>query len=671
MKSKTFRKLTAIMLSMILTLSMCMVGVTASATDTEETKTLYLIPNNYWEQDSPRYALYVFGGGKDAWASMTDADEDGVYEVTAPAGTWDGYIFCRMNPKTTVNNWTNKWNQTADLTIPDGMNCYTVKSSTWDKGGGTWSNYVPGGELPTEGPTDPPVLYDYTVAGDAGLTGEAWNPAANGMADEDGDGVYTITFADVPAGSYSFKVTDGTWNNSWGVGTDNYSITLTAQADVTINFDSATKEITVVSDGLGEFELEYIAVVGNGEGAWLNGEDWNTATTTNILTQVARGVWTITYKNVAASDDYQFKFIANGGYTYNWTSDGVFDGQINPSNVVKYDGSTVTLTIDLTKYDFATKTGSVFTSFNVKPPEEIPTEEPTEPVEVDYCLFGYINGADYGDGEDFENIGDYVFEDGTVTATFNETSYVGVKTTDNATWFMTDGWAGEVKEVTLYDSDTLDDTADKLMIPVTPGTETKATFTLVENEDGTLTLSYTAETILPEKMSIYGGINVDLTETDENIYTGVTELQAGKYTFNLNDMGTVRGMNYTYTDTATINYSAGYKAASTINVSGGRYTFTYNATTKILRIKFKSFEDIVELFGDINAELVRPNKNTTVFTGTIRLDAGAYKFNVNEHGEIFGRGYTFEDTIYNAEFIYKAAATFNATGGVYSVRYDS
>lgn len=48
-------------------------------------------------------------------------------------------IFCRMNPSTTENNWDNKWNQTDNLTIPSGQNCYQVKEDTWDKGGGEWS----------------------------------------------------------------------------------------------------------------------------------------------------------------------------------------------------------------------------------------------------------------------------------------------------------------------------------------------------------------------------------------------------------------------------------------------------------------------------------------------------------------------------------------------------
>ena len=48
-----------------------------------------------------------------------------------------------MNPANTTNDWSNKWNQTADLTIPtDGNNCYTVAAGTWDNGGGSWS-YIP------------------------------------------------------------------------------------------------------------------------------------------------------------------------------------------------------------------------------------------------------------------------------------------------------------------------------------------------------------------------------------------------------------------------------------------------------------------------------------------------------------------------------------------------
>ena len=50
---------------------------------------------------------------------------------------------------------------------------------------------------------------------------------------------------------------------------------------------------------------------------------------------------------------------------------------------------------------------------------------------------------------------------------------------------MTDGWQGAVTEVTLYNTADLGTTADKLMIPAG-----ESVLTLVENADGTLTLSY-------------------------------------------------------------------------------------------------------------------------------------------------------------------------------------
>ena len=102
---------------------------------------LYLVPNSNWKVDNARFAAYFFGNGE-RWLDMTDADGDGYYECEIPEG-YPNVIFCRMNPSATANNWNNKWNQTADLTVPtDGTNCYTVKAGTWDKGGGTWSTYT-------------------------------------------------------------------------------------------------------------------------------------------------------------------------------------------------------------------------------------------------------------------------------------------------------------------------------------------------------------------------------------------------------------------------------------------------------------------------------------------------------------------------------------------------
>lgn len=179
------------------------------------------------------------------------------------------------------------------------------------------------------------------------------------------------------------------------------------------------------------------------------------------------------------------------------------------------------------------------------------------------------------------------------------------------------------------------------------------------------------KTALDDNVSITGDIQLKLEETETNIYIGAVKLSSGTYKFNVNNSGTILGFSNTYTDTAVIDYSANYKAQSTLNATGGKYTFTFNTATNRLTIKFKTLEDIVELVGDINVELVRPKKTTTVFTGTVKLDAGTYSFNVNESGTLYGLDSTFEDVINENQCILSTPAKLIATGGIYSVKYDT
>jgi DNA-directed RNA polymerase subunit RPC12/RpoP len=112
------------------------------------------------------------------------------------------------------------------------------------------------------------------------------------------------------------------------------------------------------------------------------------------------------------------------------------------------------------------------------------------PTELDYYLFGYINGADYGIGDDQANLGEYKFVDGKLTVKFDETSYVAVKASDNATFYMTNGWVGEATSATLYAfTDPNSTSANKLLVS---GGQT-VTFTLTENWDGNLLISYTVD----------------------------------------------------------------------------------------------------------------------------------------------------------------------------------
>ena len=224
-------------------------------------------------------------------------------------------------------------------------------------------------------------------------------------------------------------------------------------------------------------------------------------------------------------------------------------------------------------------------------------------------------------------------------------------------------------------------TSSGMMATVTPvnGLAKGTYITYVQLLDESSNVWYTVpvtinvgEKINTEGISVFGDVNVTLEETDTNIYTGRVDLQAGTYNFNLNNNGTTLGFKKSFTDAETVDYSGGYKAQTTLVATGGRYTFIYNATSKRLTINHKPFADIVELFGDINVELVRTSSTSTIYTGSARIDAGTYKFRINDQGVQKCFGYTFEDSVNNITYnaSWTAATTFNATGGIYSVVYD-
>ena len=133
--NKNFVRIFSLVLVAVLLLGVVATGVIAMAATPD---TLYFKASSNWKNDGARFAAYFFGNGE-AWASMTDTDGDGIYECAVPAG-FTSVIFVRMSGSATENNWNNKWNQTADLTIPtDGKNCFAVNEGEWDGAQGTWS----------------------------------------------------------------------------------------------------------------------------------------------------------------------------------------------------------------------------------------------------------------------------------------------------------------------------------------------------------------------------------------------------------------------------------------------------------------------------------------------------------------------------------------------------
>ena len=60
-----------------------------------------------------------------------------------------------------------------------------------------------------------------------------------------------------------------------------------------------------------------VYLVGNGTGNWLNGAAWDPGVAGNKMTE-QNGVYSITFTNVAANSELQFKFAINGTWDENY-----------------------------------------------------------------------------------------------------------------------------------------------------------------------------------------------------------------------------------------------------------------------------------------------------------------------------------------------------------------
>lgn len=107
--------------------------------------TVYLRPNSNWLQANARFAVYYWDDASNTdWADMTPtSDCEKVYVAQIPAN-YTNIIFCRMNPSTTENSFTDgvRWNQTGDLTVTkNGLYELTENSDNWSDG--LWTTYTP------------------------------------------------------------------------------------------------------------------------------------------------------------------------------------------------------------------------------------------------------------------------------------------------------------------------------------------------------------------------------------------------------------------------------------------------------------------------------------------------------------------------------------------------
>ncbi|MBQ6336740.1 MAG: DUF5121 domain-containing protein, partial [Ruminococcus sp.] len=232
----------------------------------------------------------------------------------------------------------------------------------------------------TWGVEEPVPADTYVVAGKpASILGVEWNPTAETNA---------MTFAnDVWSKEYTVSeaVDDvqlkAVKNGTTWIGDEtgnNVTFNLNGAGTFTVYCDG---EKTWVEGDIVEFpsglDVQSVTLVGNGTSdgsGWLNNITWDPAAAANHMTEVSDGVYEIEFTlGEYDPSDVEFKFAINDDWTHNFglgdngvfengvETDAIYNGSTNLKIMGLAEGTTIKAQLDLTGFDFDTKTGAKMT----------------------------------------------------------------------------------------------------------------------------------------------------------------------------------------------------------------------------------------------------------------------------------------------------------------------
>ena len=340
-------------------------------------------------------------------ADMTKV-KDGVWTIEVPADA-AGLV---------LNN--GKGTQSKDQKVPtDSKNMYDFVAATWTEYNEEVSETA------------------YFVAGSM----NGWtNPDAAYKMIKQADGTYALTIT-VDKGNHELKVTDGTWDNSWGGPSGNYKFTAAEAGEFVVTFDGSTVNVTGKVGEAEPMKIDFVTVVGP---ETLTGVEWDPADESTTMDQNGQ-VYTLTLMNVDAGE-YEFKFAANGSWDIQWASgDLMVPGETytawfapmgNSKLNVTSQGATVTLTLDLTNMDYITGEGA---SCSVAIEGGAPVDPVDPPVaDATYYVVGDFNGWTNPD----ENTVMAKQADGTYALTLTMAEGKQALKVTNGTWDEGGNWGG-------------------------------------------------------------------------------------------------------------------------------------------------------------------------------------------------------------------------------------